>query len=30
VRRGGISELEELGYVSLDYERFGTRTVEYA
>ncbi len=28
--RGGVSYLEELGYVSLDYERSGTRTVEYA
>ncbi|MBA3472181.1 MAG: glycoside hydrolase family 92 protein [Rubrobacter sp.] len=28
--RGGVSDLEELGYVSLDYERSGTRTVEYA
>jgi putative alpha-1,2-mannosidase len=28
--RGGVSDVEELGYVSLDYERSGTRTVEYA
>lgn len=28
--RGGISEYDELGYVSLDYERSATRTVEYA
>lgn len=28
--RGGISEYEDLGYVSLGIERSGTRTVEYA
>ncbi len=28
--RGGISEYKTLGYVSLDTERSGTRTVEYA
>ncbi len=28
--RGGISEYKELGYVSLDHERSGSRTVEYA
>jgi predicted alpha-1,2-mannosidase len=28
--RGGIPDYNTLGYVSLDYERSGTRTVEYA
>jgi predicted alpha-1,2-mannosidase len=28
--RGGIAEYNQLGYVSLDHERSGTRTVEYA
>ncbi len=28
--RGGVSEYDELGYVSLKHERSGTRTVEYA
>ncbi len=28
--RGGVPEYDELGYVSLDHERSGTRTIEYA
>jgi len=28
--RGGLSDYKELGYVSTDYERAGTRTMEYA